>query len=80
MRIIAAKLQGMKRAISQRDYLRELVKRFGVNEDRVVREYAEAEKRGDVTRKRNTHGLTAEQYARALWNDAIKKHWFDNPQ
>jgi hypothetical protein len=40
----------------------------------VVREYA-AEARGEVKRKSNSHGITAEQYARALWNDAVKKGW-----
>lgn len=55
--------------------MRNLVKRFGMDEERVVREYAEAESRGEVERKSNSHGLTAEQYARALWNDAVKKGW-----
>lgn len=65
----------MSRKISQRDYMRELVRRFGPNEDRVVREYAAAEERGEVERKSNSHTITAEQYARALWNDAVKKGW-----
>lgn len=55
--------------------MRELVRRFGPVEERVVREYAAAEERGDVERKSNSHGITAEQYARALWNDAVKKGW-----
>jgi hypothetical protein len=38
----------MKRAISQRDFMREMVKRYGADEDRIVRECAEAEKRGEV--------------------------------
>jgi hypothetical protein len=65
----------MKRKLSQRDYMRELVGRFGHDEERVVREYAVAEKRGEVERKSNSHRITAEQYARALWNDAVKKGW-----
>lgn len=65
----------MKRKLSQRDYMRELVGRFGYNEERVVREYAAAEERGEVERKSNSHRITAEQYARALWNDAVKKGW-----
>jgi hypothetical protein len=64
-----------KRKQSQRDFMRELVMRFGIDEERVVREYAEAEKRGEVERKRNSSNYTAEQYARALWNDAVKKGW-----
>lgn len=65
----------MKRKLSQRDYMRELVRRFGHDEERVVREYAGAEERGEVERKSNSHHITAEQYARALWNDAVKKGW-----
>lgn len=60
---------------SQRDFMRELVKRFGVDKERIVREYAEAERRGEVERKSNSHGYTPEHYARALWNDAVKKGW-----
>lgn len=55
--------------------MRELVRRFGPTEERVVREYAAAEERGEVERKSNSHGLSAEQYARALWNDDAKKGW-----
>lgn len=55
--------------------MRQLVSRFGHDEERVVREYAAAEARDEVERKSNSHHLTAEQYARALWNDAIKKGW-----
>jgi hypothetical protein len=58
--------------------MRELVRRYGANEERVVREYAEAERRGEVQRTRNTYELTAEQYARALWRDAIHKGWIRN--
>lgn len=59
----------------QREYMRELVRRFGPDEERIVREYAAAEARGEVHRKSNSHRLTSEQYARALWNDAVKKGW-----
>lgn len=65
----------MTRKHSQRDFMRELARRFGHDEERVVREYASAEARGEVVRKSNSHGLSAEQYARALWNDAVKKGW-----
>ena len=58
--------------------MRELVRCFGMNEERIVREYAAAEELGAVERKSNSHGITAEQYARALWNDAVKKGWIDN--
>ncbi len=64
-----------KRKQTQRDFMRELVSRFGIDEERVIHEYAEAEKRGEVERKSNSHNYTAEQYARALWNDGMKKGW-----
>lgn len=60
---------------SQRDYMRELVSRFGADEESIVREYANAERRGEVERKSNSYHLTAEEYARALWKDAVKKGW-----
>jgi hypothetical protein len=41
---------GRRRA--QRDYMRKLVRRFGPDEERVIREYAAAEERGEVERKR----------------------------
>jgi hypothetical protein len=55
--------------------MRELVRRFGPDEGHVVREYAAAEGHGEVERKSNSHGVTAEQYAHALWNDAVKTGW-----
>lgn len=58
--------------------MREMVKRYGANEERVVREYAEAEKRGEVQRKSNAFDITPEQYARALWRDAVRKGWIGN--
>ena len=55
--------------------MRDLVRRYGMNEDRIVREYAAAERRGDVARSSNDYGLDAETYARRLWADALKKGW-----
>jgi hypothetical protein len=52
-----------------------LINRYGMNEERVVREYADAEARGEVDRKSNSRGYTAEQYARALWRDGVRKGW-----
>jgi hypothetical protein len=61
--------------MTQRDMMRELVQRFGEHEDVVVREYARAERAGRVERKRDTYGRSPEDYARALWRDALKKGW-----
>jgi len=58
--------------------MRLLVNRHGMNEERVVREYAAAEERGDVVRKSNTWGYNAERYARALWRDGVQKGWIGN--
>jgi hypothetical protein len=52
-----------------------LVNRYGMNQERVVREYASSEEKGDVERKSNTHRWTAEQYARALWRDGVRRGW-----
>ena len=60
---------------SQRDVLRDLVERFGRNEEKVVQEYAAAERRGEVKRKSNKYDLLPEDYARALWRDAVRKGW-----
>jgi hypothetical protein len=53
--------------------MRELVRRFGEDQDRVVREYAAMEDRGEVPRHRNQRGLSSADYARRLWADAMKK-------
>lgn len=63
---------------NQRDTMRLIFKRVGNDEDKLIAGYAAAEKRGDVVRKRNKHGMTAEDYARALLKDAAAKGWLDN--
>lgn len=60
---------------SQRDVMRAIVARCGGDEERVVREYAEAELRGEVHRSRNAYSLSPEQYARALLADGKRKRW-----
>lgn len=67
----------MARPSKQREYMAKLVERYGMDEERVVREYASAEERGEVERKSNTHGWTANQYARALWRDGVRKGWIN---
>ncbi|HYX40174.1 MAG TPA: hypothetical protein VE821_00685 [Pyrinomonadaceae bacterium] len=67
----------MNKESKQREKMKELARRFGANKERVIREYAEAEKRGEVKRESNTHNWTAEQYARALWRDAMRRDWLD---
>lgn len=59
----------------QRDVMRRLYAIHGPDEERVIREYAAAERRGEARRSSNTHDLTPEEYARALLLDGQKKGW-----
>ena len=59
----------------QRDVMRRLWAIYGPDEVRVTREYATAERRGEVGRARNTYNLSPEDYARRLLADGIKKGW-----
>jgi len=56
--------------------MRELVRRFGADPERVVREYAAAEDRGEVRRGSNLRGTPSDSYARALYADGLRKGWF----
>ena len=49
--------QGGKKVV-QRDFLRQLVRQFGMNESRLIAEYAAAERSGAVPRFRNEKGLS----------------------
>jgi hypothetical protein len=60
---------------SQRDAMIRIFIAAGRNPDRAVQEYAAAERRGEVVRKSNKHGIDPEAYARALLNDGQKKGW-----
>ncbi len=62
---------------SQRDYMRRLVKHLGRNKQSVCRAYAQGEIKGEVGRDNNASGLSAEQYAEALWADGERKGWLD---
>jgi len=66
---------GQEVEMGQRDVMRRIWARCKPNEERAVREYAAAERRGEAERASNAHGRTAEQYARALLNDGLKKGW-----
>jgi hypothetical protein len=61
--------------MTQRDKMRELFRKFGKDVDLVVKKYADAEQRGDVTRRRNSHGLNSHNYGVRLLADGIKKKW-----
>ena|SRR5687768_8331605 len=61
--------------MKQRDLLRALFVRHGDKEETLVREYAAAERRGEVRRASNQYDRSPEEYARALLADARKKGW-----
>ena len=60
---------------NQRDVMRAIWARVGPDEERAITEYAAAERRGETPRKSTTTGATAEQYARRLLYDGLKKEW-----
>lgn len=55
--------------------MRHLVHRFGADGDRVCAAYAQAERDGEVLRRRNGSALSADAYALALWKDGVRKGW-----
>jgi hypothetical protein len=61
--------------MKQRDKMLSLISQLGSHEDAVCERYAQAEQDGEVERKRNENDLSPEQYARALWQDGIRKGW-----
>jgi hypothetical protein len=61
--------------MTQRDMMRRMVKMYAPDWGRVCSEYALAEQRGEVERRRNAHGLTGEEYARRLLSDGQRKAW-----
>lgn len=61
----------------QRAVMRDLYARFAPDEDRVVREYAAAEKRGQARRSSNAYDVSAEDYARRLLADGLRKGWLN---
>jgi hypothetical protein len=65
------------RARSQRDVMRAIYRIHGGDRERVLREYAAAERRGEVARKRNETNSSPEFYARALFSDGEAKGWLD---
>jgi hypothetical protein len=61
--------------MKQRDKMRTLVLKYGLNDDVVCEKYAQAERQGEVERESNENNLSAEEYARALWRDGIRIGW-----
>ncbi len=59
--------------MGQREKMRSLIDRFGYEEEKVCKEYAEAERKGKVSRKKDKNNTSPEAYARALYRDAHRK-------
>jgi hypothetical protein len=70
-----ARISSVKRP-SQRSAMKEIYSRSSRNNlERVIKEYAQAERDGVVARTNNTHQKSPEAYARALLSDGLKKGW-----
>lgn len=66
--------------IRQVNRIRQLHEQYGGDEEKVIHAYATAERNGEVQRKSNVAGWTAESYARALfYNTFRRKHNFNSP-
>jgi hypothetical protein len=63
--------------IAQRTMMQELWRRNRPDLLRTIHEYAAAERRGEVFRERNVHGVDAEEYARRLLEDGRRKGWLE---
>ena len=63
--------------IAQRTMMQDVWRRNRPDELRTIHEYAAAERRGEVFRERNVHGVDAEEYARRLLEDGRRKGWLE---
>jgi len=61
--------------MTQREMMRRLIARYGRDRDRIIKAYADAERRGDVPRKSNKYDLSPESYAAALFRDGVRRGW-----
>jgi hypothetical protein len=71
----ALKVRSAGRRESQREVMARIFAAVDGDHELAVREYAAAERRGEVVRKSNRYGIDAATYARALLNDGRKKGW-----
>ena len=63
--------------IAQRTMMQDLWRQNRPDEVRTIHAYAAAERRGEVFRERNVHGVDAEEYARRLLDDGRRKGWLE---
>jgi hypothetical protein len=57
--------------------MRKLLDLYPGDKARVIQEYANAEQRGEVARKRDNQSLTSHDYAARLFADGMSKGWLD---
>jgi hypothetical protein len=60
---------------TQREFMQKLFSEHTGDKKRVIEEYAKAEERGEIKRKRNRFGVTPKQYAYQLFADGVSKGW-----
>jgi len=60
---------------TQRDVMRDLFILHRGNRELTILAYAAAERNGESPRESNTYSLTAEQYAKALLRDGMRRGW-----
>lgn len=65
----------LPRKQTQRETMSRLYAANGCSREAAIEAYAAAERRGELRRRSNKHGLTAVEYARALFADGEKKGW-----
>jgi DNA-binding transcriptional regulator YhcF (GntR family) len=65
-----------KLTYGQREYMRKMIEKHGLNPAAVCTAYEQAERDGVVFREKNSSRKTAKEYAIALWNDGERKGWF----
>ena len=64
-----------QRQMSQREKMKALYKQHKGDEKLAVKQYAQAEKDGEVKRDSNEYDLSPENYAQRLWNDGVNDGW-----
>ena len=65
-----------EKTFRQREYMKQLVTKHGLDQKKVCAAYARAERKGLVTRSRDEHDISPESFAEQLWRDAPRWGWF----
>jgi len=65
-----------EKTFRQREFMKQLVNKHGLDQKKVCAAYARAERKGLVTRSRDEHDTSPESFAELLWRDAQRWGWF----